>query len=142
GAGQRRRLDCDSAVEWTVWEVSEEFEEFREHRRRGKLSLGRENHLQKMRAGLLSGQAMKALIRKTIFLLSVISIAGVAASAQTKPENLFNPPNWILGEWANHSGPEPNKIERISFSEHEIELVQSLADAGVKFSRKFKKYRV
>ena len=85
---------------------------------------------------------MKALIRKTVFLLSIISIAGVAASAQTKPENLFNPPNWILGEWANHSGPEPNKIERISFSEHEIELVQSLADAGVKFSRKFKKYRV
>lgn len=85
---------------------------------------------------------MKSLIRKTIFLLSIISIAGVAASAQTKPENLFNPPNWILGEWTNLSGPDPNKIERISFSEHEIELVQSLADKGEKFSRKFKKYRV
>jgi hypothetical protein len=85
---------------------------------------------------------MNALIRKTIFLLTVISIAAVAAPAQTKPENLFTPPNWILGEWANLSGPEPNKIERISFSEHEIELVQSLADAATKFSRKFKKYQV
>ncbi len=85
---------------------------------------------------------MNALIRKTIFLLSFISIAGVAGSAQTKPENLFTPPSWILGEWANLSGPEPNKIERIAFSEHEIELVQGMAEAGVKFSGKFKKYKV
>ena len=85
---------------------------------------------------------MNSLIRKTIFLFFVVLIASVAAPAQTKPENLFNPPSWILGEWANLSGPEPNKIERIAFSEHEIELVQSLADAAVKFSRKFRKYQV
>ena len=85
---------------------------------------------------------MTSLIRNTIFLLAVISIAAVAAPAQTKPEDLFNPPNWILGEWANLSGPEPNKIERIAFSEHEIELVQSLAGVPVKFSSKFKKYKV
>jgi hypothetical protein len=85
---------------------------------------------------------MNTLIRKTIFILAFISVVGAAASAQTKPENLFNPPNWILGEWANLSGPEPNKIERIVFTEHEIELVQSLADTPVKFSRKFKKYQV
>lgn len=90
----------------------------------------------------IMGTSMQALIRKTIFLLSVISIAGVTAPAQKNPENLFSPPKWILGEWANFSGPEPNKIERIAFSEHEIELVQSLADAGVKFSAKFKKYKV
>lgn len=85
---------------------------------------------------------MNSLIRKALFLLVVISIAGVAGSAQTKPENLFNPPSWILGEWANLSGPEPNKIERIAFSEHEIELVQGMAEAGVKFSGKFKKHNV
>ena len=85
---------------------------------------------------------MTSLIRKTIFLLSVVSIAVVAAPAQTKPENLLKPPNWIMGEWANLSGPEPNKIERIVFSEHEIELVQNLADVPLKFSRKFKKYQV
>jgi hypothetical protein len=88
------------------------------------------------------GTSLHALIHKTILLLFVISIAGVATPAQTKPENLFSPPKWILGEWANFSGPEPNKIERIAFSEHEIELVQGLADAGVKFSGKFKKYKV
>ena len=85
---------------------------------------------------------MKALITKTTLLLLIVSIAGVAARPQAKPENLFTPPNWILGEWANLSGPAPDKIERISFGEHEIELVQSLADPGIKFSRKFKKYRV
>ena len=52
----------------------------------------------------------------------------VAAELGQKPENLLNPPNWIWGEWSNLSGSEPNKIERIVFSENEIELVQSLAD--------------
>lgn len=85
---------------------------------------------------------MNSLIRKSIFLLSVILIAGVAASAQSKPENLFSPPSWILGEWRNLSGTELNKIERITFSEHEIELVQSAGNVPVQFSRKFKKYEV
>ena len=85
---------------------------------------------------------MNSLIRKSIFLLSVISIAGVTASAQSKSENLFNPPSWILGEWANLSGSELNEIERIAFSEDEIEMVLSQGDTPLKFSRKFKKYKV
>ena len=79
---------------------------------------------------------------KSIFLAVLFVFATVPATAQPKPENLLNPPNWILGEWANLSGPEPNKIERIAFSEHEIELVQNMAEAGVKFSGKYKKYKV
>jgi hypothetical protein len=85
---------------------------------------------------------MKTLLHKSIFLLPVILLTSVAASAQAKPENVFTPPEWILGEWVNHSGSETNKIERIAFFEHEIELVQNLADPTVKFSRKFQKYEV
>jgi hypothetical protein len=85
---------------------------------------------------------MSTLFRKSMFLVLVLLCAGLSAAAQSKPENLFNPPNWILGEWANLSGPEPNKIERIVFTEHEIELVQNLADTPVRFSRKFKKHQV
>lgn len=85
---------------------------------------------------------MKSLLRKSIFLLFVGLIASAAASAQSKPENLFNPPEWIWGDWDNLGGTEPNKIEHITFSEHDIELVQSLADPPLVFSDKFKKYRV
>lgn len=86
---------------------------------------------------------MSTLFRKSIFLILVLLCAGLSAAAQSKAENQFNPPDWIRGEWANLSGgPEPNKIERIVFTEDEIELVQSLADTPVKFSRKFKKYQV
>ena len=85
---------------------------------------------------------MKSLLHKSILLLAVGVLTGVAASAQPKPENQFSPPQWILGEWVNQSGSDPNKIERITFSEHEIDLVQSLADAGIKFTRKFQKYQV
>lgn len=85
---------------------------------------------------------MNRLVLKSIFLAVLFVFVSVPATAQPKPEDLLNPPNWILGEWANLSGPEPNKIERIAFSEHEIELVQSLAGVPIKFSNKFKKYKV
>jgi hypothetical protein len=85
---------------------------------------------------------MSRLLLKPIFLAILFVFVSVPATAQPKPENLFNPPTWILGEWANMGGSEPNKIERIGFSEREIELVQSLGDAPLKFSSKFKKYQV
>lgn len=85
---------------------------------------------------------MNRLFAGSIFAVVVLLAGGVRGAAQPKPENLFNPPEWILGEWSNLSGSEPNKIERIVFSEHEIELVQSLADPPTKFSRKFKKYQI
>jgi len=85
---------------------------------------------------------MNSLLRKSIFLVGALVFASAVAMAQSKPENLFSPPNWIWGEWDNLSGSEPNKIEHITFSEHEIELVQSLADPPVKFSSKFKKHQV
>ena len=85
---------------------------------------------------------MTSLLRKSLFLFLVVMFASAAATAQPKPEELFKPPAWILGEWSNLSGSEPNKIERIVFSENEIELVQNLADNPLKFSRKFKKYQV
>lgn len=84
---------------------------------------------------------MSCLLKST-FLAVLFLFVSVPATAQTKPETVLNPPNWILGEWANMGGAEPNKIERIAFFEDEIELVQSLADAPVKFSRKFKKYQI
>lgn len=76
------------------------------------------------------------------FLAVLFLFVSVAATAQPKPENVLTPPNWILGDWANMGGSEPNKIERIAFSEHEIELVQDLADTPLKFSRKYRKYQI
>lgn len=87
-------------------------------------------------------KAMNPLMRRSIFVLSVMLVASAAATAQPRPENSFNPPNWIWGEWSNLSTSEPNKIERIVFSENEIELVQNLADPGITFTRKFKKYEI
>lgn len=85
---------------------------------------------------------MQGLLAKSICAVLLLLIGSVAIAAQPKPDNQFNPPEWILGEWANLSRSESNKIERIVFSEHEIELVESLADKPTKFSRKFKKYQV
>jgi hypothetical protein len=85
---------------------------------------------------------MNSLLRKSIFLVGVFQFACVVAAAQTTPKNLVNPPNWIWGEWANLSVSEPNKIEWITFSEDEIELVQKLGDTPAKFSRKFRKHQI
>jgi hypothetical protein len=85
---------------------------------------------------------MSRLLLRSTFLVVLFLFLSVPATAQPKANSVITPPNWILGEWANMGGTEPNKIERIAFSEHEIELVQSLADAPVKFSRKFKKHQI
>jgi len=85
---------------------------------------------------------MSPLSLKSIFLAVFFVFVSVLATAQPKPENSFNPPGWILGEWANMGGSESNKIERIAFSEREIELVQRLGDTPTKFSSKFKKYQI
>lgn len=85
---------------------------------------------------------MSRLLLKSTFLAVLFLFVCIPATAQPKPETVINPPNWILGEWANMGGSDPNKIERIAFAEHEIELVQSLGDAPVKFSRKFKKHQI
>jgi hypothetical protein len=87
------------------------------------------------------GTVMSRLLKST-FLAVLLLFVSVPATAQPKPETVLSPPNWILGEWANMGGSEPNKVERIAFSEHEIELVQSLAGEAVKFSRKFRKYQI
>ena len=85
---------------------------------------------------------MSRLLLKSTFLAVFLLFVSFPAAAQPKPEVVLNPPSWILGEWVNMGGSEPNKIERISFAEHEIELVQNLADTPLKFSRKFKKYEI
>ena len=43
--------------------------------------------------------------------------------AQSNPENLFNPPKWIFGEWINRASTKAENIERIVFSKNEIEIV-------------------
>ena len=85
---------------------------------------------------------MSRSLLKSTFLAVLFVIVSVPTTAQPKPENSFNPPSWILGEWANMGGSEPNKVERIAFSEHEIELVQSLGDKPLKFSSKFKNHQI
>lgn len=85
---------------------------------------------------------MSRSLLKSTFLAVLFVFVSVPTTAQPKPENLLNPPSWIFGEWANMGGSEPNKIERIAFSEHEIELVQRLGDTPLKFSSKFKNYQI
>jgi hypothetical protein len=86
---------------------------------------------------------MKKPILKSMVVCAVVLFAGFTIGrAQSKPENLFNPPSWILGEWANLGQTNADNIERLVFSANEIELKQGLADMLIQFSRKFKKYTV
>lgn len=86
---------------------------------------------------------MKAICKLTIFCAAVLLVNATALQAQTKPEKVFNPPEWIIGEWANlGGGASPDNIETIIFSADEIELKQGLADALTPLSRKYKKAKV
>jgi hypothetical protein len=86
---------------------------------------------------------MKTITSKIVTVCAVILLANLSSpQAQSNPANLFNPPKWILGEWANRASTKPENIERIIFSANEIEIVQALADAATPLSRKYKKYHV
>jgi hypothetical protein len=86
---------------------------------------------------------MKKPILKSIAVCAAILFAGFSTvRAQAKPENPFNPPAWILGEWNNLGQTSAENIERLVFSANEVELKQGLADTLIQFSRKFKKYAV
>ena len=86
---------------------------------------------------------MKTITSKIVTVCAVILLANFnSPRAQSNPTNLFNPPKWILGEWANRASTKPENIERITFSPNEIELVQALADTPTPLSRKYKKYQV
>jgi hypothetical protein len=82
-------------------------------------------------------------ISKLVIACAVILVANFnSPQAQSNPENQFNPPKWIFGEWINRASTKAENIERIVFSKSEIEIVQALADIGTPFSRKYRKYQV
>jgi hypothetical protein len=87
---------------------------------------------------------MKTITSKIVTVCAVILLANFNSphQAQSNPANQFNPPKWILGEWANRASSKPENIERIIFSANEIEIKQALADVATPLSRKYKKYQV
>ena len=82
-------------------------------------------------------------ISKLVIACAVILVANFnSPQAQSNPENQFNPPKWIFGEWVNRASAKTENIERIYFSANEIEIVQALANSATPLSRKYKKYKV
>lgn len=85
---------------------------------------------------------MKLICELAALCAAILLVSAIPARGQSKPENLFTPPNWIWGEWSSMVGADADNIERIVFSSNEIELTQGLADTLDRLSRKFKKYQV
>ena len=86
---------------------------------------------------------MKTITSKIVTVCAVVLLANLSSpQAQTNPGDLFKPPKWIIGEWANRASTKAENLERIIFSANEIEIVQALADAPTPLSRKYKKYDV
>ena len=85
---------------------------------------------------------MKSICKLAAVCAAILLVSAIPVRGQSKPENLFNPPDWIWGEWASIGGADADNIEKIIFSATDIELTQGVADSSDRLSRKFKKYQV
>ena len=55
----------------------------------------------------------------------------------------FNPPDWILGEWANVAQSNADLVETFVFSKRDIQFTRGYLYAGkIQFSRAFKNHEV
>lgn len=78
-----------------------------------------------------------------IFCLAVIALNGQAAGRASDAKAKFNPPDWILGEWANVAESNADLVETFVFSKHDVQFTRGyLYDDKIQFSRAFKKHEV
>jgi hypothetical protein len=77
-----------------------------------------------------------------IFCLAVVSVNGRVAGRSSDSKIIFNPPEWILGQWTNLAESQTDRIEMFDFSAHEIRLTTGVLDKTVKFSNLFKKQEI
>lgn len=77
-----------------------------------------------------------------ILCLAVFSLSGAVAGRSSDSKIVFNPPEWILGQWTNLAESQTDRIEMFDFSEHEIRLTTGVLDKTVKFSNLYKKQEI
>ena len=78
-----------------------------------------------------------------ILCLAVIALGGQAAGGSPDSKAKFNPPEWLLGEWANVAESNADLVENFVFSKDDIQFTRGYLYHGkIQFSRVFKKYEV
>lgn len=78
-----------------------------------------------------------------IFCLAVIALSGQAAGRVSDAKARFNPPEWVLGEWANVAESNADLVENFVFSKDDIQFTRGyLYHDKIQFSRAFKKHEV
>jgi len=78
-----------------------------------------------------------------ILCLAVISLIGPAAGGSPNSKAKFNPPEWIIGEWANVAESNADRVETFVFSKNDIQFTRGyLYHEKVQFSRAFKNHEL
>lgn len=78
-----------------------------------------------------------------ILCLAVISLSGPAAGGSPDSKAKFNPPEWIIGEWANVAESNADRVETFVFSKNDIQFTRGyLYHDKVQFSRAFKSHEL
>lgn len=78
-----------------------------------------------------------------ILCLAVIAMSGKAAGGSPDAKAKFNPPEWILGEWANVAESNADLVENFVFSKDDIQFTRGyLYHDKIQFSRVFKKHEL
>jgi hypothetical protein len=78
-----------------------------------------------------------------IVCLAFIALGGQAAGGSSDPKAKFNPPEWIIGEWANVAESNGDLVETFVFSKNDIQFTRGyLYYDKIQFSRAFKKHEL
>ncbi|MGQ0760806.1 MAG: hypothetical protein ACT4OT_02130 [Acidobacteriota bacterium] len=78
-----------------------------------------------------------------ILFLAVIFLSGPPAGGSPDSKAKFDPPEWIIGEWANVAESNADLVENFVFSKDDIQFTRGyLYHDKVQFSRAFKKHEV
>ncbi|MFY9621942.1 MAG: hypothetical protein WAQ99_19165 [Pyrinomonadaceae bacterium] len=78
-----------------------------------------------------------------ILSLAVISLSGQVAGGSPDSKAKFNPPEWIIGEWANVAESNSDRVETFVFSKNDIQFTRGyLYNDKIQFSRVFKNYEL
>lgn len=78
-----------------------------------------------------------------ILCLALIFLSGQAAGGSLDSKAKFNPPEWIIGEWANVAESNSDRIETFVFSKNDIQFTRGhLYHDKIQFSGAFKKHEL
>ena len=85
----------------------------------------------------------KPSIRLLILCAAVIYLSGQVPGRASDSKLKFNPPEWILGEWANVAESNADRVETFVFSKNDIQFTRGyLYHDKIQFSRAFKNHEL